>query len=418
MSALSSIVVSGIGVTASAGQNKEAFLAGLLSGENLFGIMQREGRQAPETPPSEDETPLQEKYLGAEISKLSVPDSIPKSLLRTASWSSQVTVSTLHEAWNDSRLDEVASERIGLVIGGSNVQQRELVNVHDKYRDKPQFLRPTYAMSFMDSDAVGVCTEVFPIRGPSYTLGGASASGQVAVIQAINAVRSGQVDVCIAIGSMMDLSYWECRGFRTLGAMGSEKFAFSPELACRPFDLDHDGFIFGEACGVIVIETKEHARKRGADIYAEIKGWSHIMDGNRNPNPSLEGEKTVVTNSLRMANMTASDIHYVNPHGTASIVGDETELSVLKQSGLEHAYINATKSIIGHGLSAAGTVELIATILQMKAGRIHRTRNLTTPIDMDFNWVREKSIQQTISTAISLSMGFGGVNTAVCIEQC
>lgn len=263
----SSIVVSGLDVTAAVGQNKEAFLAGLISGKNTFGVMKREGRQSPE-----GSDPLQEKYIGVEIPHLHVPNTISKSLLRTASWSGQISVSTLHEAWHDSRLDEVDSSRIGLVIGGSNVQQRELVSLHDKYRNKPQFLRPTYAMNFMDSDVVDICTEVFTIRGPSYTLGGASVSGQVAVIQAINAVKSGQVEVCLAMGSMMDLSYWECRDFRTLGAMGSEKFGSTPEQACRPFDKDHDGFIYGESCGVVAIETMKHAKKRGADIYAHLKG--------------------------------------------------------------------------------------------------------------------------------------------------
>jgi len=311
-------------------------------------------------------------------------------------------------------LSDVDPRRIGLIVGGSNVQQRELSQIHESYRDRSAFLRPTYALSFMDSDLCGFCTAQFGIRGLAYTVGGASASGQLAIIQAAQAALADQVDVCVALGALMDLSYWECRGLRALGAMGSDRYAGEPALACRPFDRDSDGFIFGESCGAVVVESLESSERRGVKPYAALRGWGVAMDGNRNPEPSFEGETRAIRSALGAALLPPAQIDYVNPHGTGSIVGDETELKALRACGLADAYLNATKSLIGHGLSAAGTVEVIATLLQAQAGQLHPTRNLENPIDPTLNWVRSKSIDHPIENALTLSMGFGGINTALC----
>ncbi|MES2824525.1 MAG: beta-ketoacyl synthase N-terminal-like domain-containing protein [Pseudomonadota bacterium] len=414
----SEIVITGLGVTSSVGQGKADFIAALLQGQHKFAVMQRPGRQtsfpADETGVGSEQT---SEFLGAEISVLSMPDSIPKNLLRTASLSGQVALATLHEAWHEAQLNEVDPERIGLIIGGSNFQQRELVQTHQAYQNRMQFLRPTYGMSFMDSDLCGLCTEVFGIKGFAYTLGGASASGQVAIVQAIEAVQSGQVDICIAMGALMDLSYWECQGFRSLGAMGSDRYAKEPALACRPFDKDRDGFIFGENCGAIVIEKLHSTKRMDTNPYARISGWAVGMDGNRNPNPSFEGEVRAIQKALALAKLSAKEIDYINPHGTGSGIGDVTELQTIQHCGLNHAYLNATKSIVGHGLSAAGAVEMIAILLQMKAGQLHPTRNLENPMESAYNWVQQKTIPHHIENALNLSMGFGGINSAICLQK-
>ena len=411
-SAPARIVVDGIGVTASIGQGRDAFAAALFAGEHRFAAMRRPGRQRPDA--GETDAP----FIGAEIDALRIPASIPASKLRTASWSAQVALATLHEAWHDAGLDAVDPERIGLVVGGSNVQQRELALQMLKYQNTAVFMRPTYAMSFMDTDLCGLCSETFGIRGLAITVGGASASGQLATIQAIEAVRSGQVDVCIALGALMDLSFYECQAFRSLGAMGSDRFARDPALACRPFDRDRDGFIFGEACGAIVVRREGTPRPDGTPPYAALTGWAMAWDANRNPNPSIEGESTVIRKALAMAGLDAGAIDYVNPHGTASLVGDETELAALRACGLDGAWINATKSLVGHGLSAAGLVELIAIALQMRAGRLHPTRNLQNPIEAGFRWVGASPVDHAIERALNMSMGFGGINTAVCLQRC
>jgi malonyl-ACP decarboxylase len=398
-------VVTGIGVISAIGQGKCAFAAALLDGKAAFSVMRRPGRQ------------FESAYLGAEIGEIAFPADITKQTLRAASLSAQASLVVLQEAWNEARLSDVDPRRIGLIVGGSNVQQRELIQVHERYRDRATFLRPTYALSFMDSDLCGFCTAQFGIRGLAYTVGGASASGQLAIIQAAQAVLTDQVDVCIALGALMDLSYWECQGLRALGAMGSDRYANQPSLACRPFDRDHDGFIFGESCGALVIESLESSERRDVEPYAALHGWGIAVDANRNSDPSLEGEIQAIRKALEASRWPSVQVDYVNPHGTGSLLGDETELKALRACGVTDAYLNATKSLIGHGLTAAGAVEVIATLLQMKAGRLHPTLNLENPIDPDLNWVKDTPIDYSIGNALTLSMGFGGINTALCWQS-
>lgn len=394
-----------MGVLSAIGQGNAAFAKALLDGESGFGVMQRPGRQR------------ESAYLGAEISEMVFPAGIARQTLRAASLSAKAALVVLEEAWSDARLADVDPRRIGLIVGGSNVQQRELTQVHESYRDSTEFLRPTYALSFMDSDLCGFCTSHFGIRGSSHTVGGASASGQLAIVQAAQAVLTDQVDVCIALGALMDLSHWECRALRSIGAMGSDRYPEEPALACRPFDRDHDGFIFGESCGAVVIESLQSSRRRGVQPHAALTGWGVTMDGNRNPDPSVEGETEAIRMALDAAEWASSRIDYVNPHGTGSVIGDEIELKALRACGLSDFFLNATKSLIGHGLSAAGTVEVIATLAQMKAGRLHPTRNLDNPIDPAMNWVRDEPVEHRIDHALTLSMGFGGINTALCWER-
>lgn len=403
------ILITGVGITTAIGQGKINFLAAILAGKDAFARLNRPGRQIADA----NNLPL----VGCEIDNLVIPDRIATRDIRTASWSAQVGVTSLDEAWRDAHLDDVDPSRIGLIVGGSNFQQRELVLIQEKYADRAYFLPPSYGMAFLDSDFCGLCTQYFPVTGFAHTVGGASASGQLAVIEATEAVASGRVDVCIAMGALMDLSHWECRGLQAMGAMGSNRYADRPSLASRPFDRDRDGFIFGESCGVVVIEKGDTADRAGVVPYAEVLGWATRMDGNRKPNPSQVGELSVILASLARAGLSPQAIDYINPHGSGSIAGDNTELSAIREAGLSSAYINTTKSLIGHGLTAAGAVEVVTTVLQMRAGVLHPSRNLDNPIDSTLNWVRGESVTHQIEYAIALSMGFGGINTALCLGR-
>jgi malonyl-[acp] decarboxylase len=401
-SAASDLVATGLGVTTPIGQGKAAFVAALLAGNHAFGVMQRPGRTRGTA------------FLGAEIANLRDPAFVAARPLRTASYSARVTLATVAEAWQDAHLADMDPARVALVIGGWNVQQRDLVQTHEAYRDREEFVPPPYGLSFLDSDAVALCDEQLDIRGPGYTIGGASASGQLAIIHAANLVLTGQADACIAVGALMDLSHWECSALRAMGAMGSDRHASSPHAACRPFDRDHDGFIFGECCGAVVIESSASASERRARPYAGLSGWSVVMDGKRTPEPSLDGEIAAIRRALRNADCSPEQIDYVNPHGSGSILGDETEAAAIRACSLAHARINTTKSLTGHGLSAAGAVEVVATLLQMRSGRLHPCRNLEEPIDPALHWVRALAEPHTMRHALTLSMGFGGINTAMC----
>jgi malonyl-ACP decarboxylase len=395
--------ITGVGVTAATGQGRAAFLDALLAGRHAFEVMSRPGRQHPDS-----------AFLGAEIADVNLPPGVPARVARTASWSSRVALATMAEAWADAGLGDVDPHRVGLIVGGSNLQQRELMLLRDRYRDRVEFLKPTYGQLFLDTDIAAVCGEHLGIRGMTCTVGGASAAGQVAIIEAARAVRDGHVDVCVALGALSDLSYWECQALQSLGAMASDRYAADPAAACRPFDRGRDGFVFGESCAALIIEASDGARR---PPYATIEGWAFTADAHRNPDPSVVGEVTAIENALRAASWRAREVDYVNPHGTGSALGDQVELTALSECGLGGARVNATKAMVGHGISSAGAVEVAATLLQMRAGRLHPNRNLDEPIDPSFAWVGPRAEPHRIERALTLSFGFGGLNTAICLRS-
>lgn len=403
------IAITGMGIVTPIGQNIATFQESLFKGKTQFGYLKRSGRE------------VVEPFLGAELPDIDAESLFPEysSLLRTASWSTQIATIAVSEAWQDAKLFSgvINPERIGIVVGGSNFQQRYQEQIWQRYSDRPEFLRPTYGVTFFDTDLVSLLSQCFHIQGEGYSVAGASAGGSVAVIHAARQIQLGVADLSIAIGPLFDISRWECQGFKNLGAMGSQRYRDSPHLACRPFDQDHDGFIYGEGCGVVILEKADHAQKRGVVSYGELLGWGSCLEGKRSPEPSQKGEERAMNAALAMAKLRAEQIDYVNTHGTSSPLGDKTEVEALKAIGLSHCFVNATKSLTGHCLSAAGVVEIIATLLQIKGGFYHPTKNLVNPIDPTINWVKEIAEEADIKYALSNSFAFGGINTALVIGK-
>jgi malonyl-ACP decarboxylase len=397
---VTTFAITGVGITTAVGQGRAEVMGALLEGRAAFRVMRRPGRQHATS-----------AFLGAEIDSVRLPDGISKKLRRTISWSSQVALATVAEAWADANLAQVDPQRIGLVIGGSNIQQRELAEIKHACAATPEYIRPTYAELFMDSDVAAVCAEYLGIRGPCWTVGGASASGHLAIIDAIRLIAAGEADACLAVGALTDLSHWECQALRAVGAMGSDRFSNEPQAACRPFDASTDGFIFGESCGAVVVRRAPAT----GPCYATLRGWSYGSEGRRGPEPSLEGERRAIGAALLMSGLRPEEVDYVNTHGSGSSLGDRIELQALKSCGIVHAHVNATKSIVGHGLSAAGAVEVIATVLQMECGMLHPMRNLEDPIDASWAWVQHGPRPHRIRNALNLSFGFGGINSAICL---
>lgn len=400
-SPLDPVAVTGLGVTSAIGQGVGEFAGALKAGRSRMAVLGRELRQPPG-----GGAPI----IGAELDVIRLPGRLSPAKARNLSLSAQAAIATLDEAWGQAGLADVDPDRIGLVIGGSNLQQRELCR-----RQRPDaMINPTYAFSHFDTDLVGVCTETFGVKGPAFTIGAASASGQMAAIQAAMLVAGGEVDACVALGGLSDLSHWECEALQALGAMSAATGA--PQAACRPFDRAAGGFVFGEACAAIVIEGREAAEVRDASVLAWLTGWAMASDANRQPNPSREGEVRVIQTALARAGLEPRQIDYVNPHGSGSPLGDRVEVEALRLCGLAGARTNATKSITGHGLASAGLVELVAAIVQLNGGWLHPSLNLTDPIDDGINWVIAAEQVGGLRRAINLSHGFGGLNTAVCLE--
>ncbi|WP_305778167.1 beta-ketoacyl synthase N-terminal-like domain-containing protein, partial [Hydrocoleum sp. CS-953] len=199
---MNDIKITGMGIVTPIGQGVNAFREALFSGKTKFGYLQRPGRENPSKP-----------FIGAELPELDIRSIFPQysGLLRSATWSSQIALVALAQAWEDAKLtsDKVNPERIGLVIGGSNLQQRHQQQTWQRYQSRPEFIRPTYGLTVWDTDMLGLLSQCFQIQGEGYSVGGASASGAVAIIHAARQILTGATDISIAVGSLFDLSAYE-----------------------------------------------------------------------------------------------------------------------------------------------------------------------------------------------------------------
>jgi malonyl-ACP decarboxylase len=400
-----SLDVTGMGVVVATASGVTDFEQALRAGRERFGYLSRSGRTGPTAFP------------GAEIEGSSFASTLPgkASLLRTASFSAQAAVETVAQAWSDAGLDtgRIAAQRIGVVIGGTNFQARQQQQIIERYTPAPQLVRPTYALSLWDTDVIGLLMECFGFHGESYCVGGASAGGAMAIIHAARQLHAGLVDACIAVGPLFDISYWECQAFANLGAMGGAAFGDQPSLACRPFDGRHDGFIYGEGCAAIVLERGGHRRRS----HGRLLGWGQAHDGTRGPEPKSAGQQRAIGNALGMAGLAPAEIDYVNTHGTGSPLGDATEVETIQGAGLSHCWINATKSLTGHCLTASGAIEMVAALIQLREGFLHPNRNLEQPIERSLRWVPGAAIEADLRYAVSNSFAFGGLSTALVLGR-
>jgi malonyl-[acp] decarboxylase len=393
-------VVTGIGVATGFGFGKPSLIDGLFGERMVFAPLARPGRQPPWGGAP---------FVGVEL--LDPPEVLSRRVARTTGVSGRATAAVVQEAWTEAGLERVDPTRIGLVIGGSNLQNRELFNAARDATLREGLVSPHLGYSFFDTDLAGLCAEMLGIRGRTWSVGGGAAAGAVAVIQAAEAVANGRLDACIAVGALQDLSFLELQALSVMGALAPRDAAAG---GCRPFDRRRDGTVFGESAAALVIERGDVIVTGGG--YGRITGTAHIADGHRGPDPSLEGELRAIAGALGAAGVSAAEIAYVNAHGTGTPLGDDTEVAAYRAAGLEGAYINATKSILGHGIASAGAVEVAVTLLQMRASRLHPTRNLADPIDPDLRWVRGAPVTCEVPLALSLSFGFGGINTAIVLS--
>lgn len=392
------IAITGLGTACGFGFGKQSLLNGLLEARNVFSVLSRPGRQDPDGKTA---------FVGVEMPE--PPDILQPRVARTAGLGARVAIAVLDEAWREAELDGVAPERIGLVVGGSNLFSREQMLAQQHYAHRLAFTPPRHGHVFIDSEICGICTSHFPIRGFANTVGAASASGAVAIMQAHQAVQSGCVDACIALGALQDVSYLDLAGFKALGALGPQQTGCQPDQTCRPFDAGHSGFVFGESCAALVVTRSEGG-------YGRLLGAAHVADGERGPEPCQKGQMRAIHEALSQARLAPGDIDFVSAHGTGTPKGDEVELASLRDMGLGHAWINAAKSILGHGLSSAGAIEVAALLLQMQAGMLHPTRNLERPLDEGMRWVRENAQPHRIRHALKLSFGFGGTDVALIMQ--
>ena len=337
--------------------------------------------------------------------------------------SAKISIITALETWQDAFPDKCpyAPEELSIIIAGHNIEQQYHYTIQQSFIKHPNFIPASYALSFMDSNQIGLLSELNTIRGEGFTIGGASASGNSGIIQAYRQITSGTSQACLLVGAMMDLSSSEIQAFKHTTALVSKKDDwYEPQQLCRPFDRARKGFVYGQGCACLLIENEQSAYTRSAKIWARILGGSICLDANRSSNPNSTGEARAMLQALQDANCSPGSVDYINSHGTGSLIGDVAELAAIKSvfgSHTKNLWINSTKSMTGHCLSAAAVVEAAAILIQMKNNFIHPNLNLEDPIDYACRFVGKTLQKEKIRIAINNSFGFHGINTCIVLEN-
>ncbi|MEY4483322.1 MAG: hypothetical protein RL693_774 [Verrucomicrobiota bacterium] len=411
------VLVTGIGVLTSAGKGVQAFTDALNHGrvgitsctDDGLGIAGR----------------LKAFSFEETVASLSLPDAMKTRALRAgrrAPLSAQTSLTTAMEAWQQAfgGMEVYPPEQISLLIAGNNINQAYQRGIMSKFQEDPEYVPASYALHFMDTDQIGLLSEVLGVRGEGFTVGGGSASGNMGILQAYRQIKYGLCQACIVVGALADFSPVELRAFQHAGALGGSRFSDQPEKACRPFDRDRDGFIYGQGSACLILESSKQANERGASVWGQIGGGAACLDGNRSSNPSVAGEIRVMRQALAEAGHAIEEVQYINAHATSSLLGDEVEVKAIKEvfgSHLENVSINATKGLIGHCLYAAGAVEAVATLIQMKRGFLHPNANLENPIDRECRFIGLTAEAKRTELALNNSYGFGGINTSIVLKS-
>ena len=412
MSDTNRVVITGLGVITSIGAGKAEFWDSLKAGRSGISRVQK-------FDPSPYPTRMAACLNGFDFSPY-----IDQKWARRMDRTSMMAVAAAKMAVADAAIDlsKHDRERIGVVVGTAMAGHAFILEQHDVYREKgPMRINPFTALTvFPDAPASFISIEL-GLYGPSFSLATACSSALDAVGYAFNAVRKRELDVILMGGAESTIFPQAFSAFCMLRAMSQRND--QPERASRPFDKTRDGFVLGEGAGMLVLEDLEHAKRRGAHIYAEIVGFGMTCDAYHMtaPEPSGRQAARAISLALKDAGVKPEDVDYINAHGTSTPLNDKTETMVIKQVFNAHAYkvpISATKSMIGHLIGAAGAVELIATVLAMENQMIPPTINYEVPDpECDLDYVPNTARRATIDVALKNSFGFGGKNSALVIRK-
>lgn len=366
-------------------------------------------------------------HFACEVKGYDPKDHFDRKEARKLDFFAQYALVAVHEAIENGEIDveSLDPERVGVIwgagIGGLKTFQDEVMNFANG-DGTPRF-NPFFIPKMIADIASGHISMRYGFRGPNFTTVSACASSTNALIDALNYIRLGKADMIVAGGSEAAVNEAGVGGFNAMHALSTRND--SPETASRPFDKDRDGFVLGEGGGCIILEELEHAKKRGANIIAELAGGGLSADAHHMtaPHPEGLGAKAVMENALNDAGMTADEIDYINVHGTSTPLGDVAETKAIRSVFGEQAYnlnISSTKSMTGHLLGAAGAIEAIAGIMAIKEGIIPPTINHFTDdpeFDEKLNFTFNKKQEKEVRAALSNTFGFGGHNASVIFKK-
>lgn len=409
------VVVTGLGALTPIGNNIEEFWNGLANG--VSGA-------APIT--HFDATKFKTRF-ACELKNFDITEFFDRKEARKMDRFTQYAMVAADEAIVDSKLDleKVDKDRVGVIwgagIGGLETFQNEVLSFAEG-DGTPRF-NPFFIPKMIADIAPGQISIRYGFRGPNFATVSACASSSNAIIDALNYIRLGHADVMVSGGSEATITIAGIGGFNALQALSTRND--DPSTASRPFDKDRDGFVSGEGAGALILEEYEHAKARGAKIYAELAGGGLSADAYHitAPHPEGLGAINVMRNCLRDAGLKPEDVDAINMHGTSTPLGDIAETKAILEVFGEHAYsinINSTKSMTGHLLGAAGAVEAIASILAIKYGIVPPTINHFTDddqIDSKLNFTFNKAQKRDVKVAMSNTFGFGGHNACVLFKK-
>lgn len=362
-----------------------------------------------------------------ELKDFKVTDFIDRKEARRMDRFTQYAIVASDEAIADSELDleSINKFRVGVIwgagIGGLETFQNEAMNF--QAGDGTPRFNPFFIPKMIADIAPGLISIKNGFMGPNFTTVSACASSANAMIDALNYIRLGQCDVIVTGGSEAAVAFAGIGGFNAMHALSTRNE--SPETASRPFDSERDGFVLGEGAGALVLEEYEHAKARGAKIYAEVIGGGMSSDAYHMtaPHPEGLGVVAVIKNCLENAGIKPEDVDHINTHGTSTPLGDVAELKAISEVFGEHVKninINSTKSMTGHLLGAAGAIESIASILAMKHSIVPPTinhQNIDENINPALNLTLNKAQKKEIKIAMSNTFGFGGHNACVAFKK-
>jgi 3-oxoacyl-[acyl-carrier-protein] synthase-1 len=399
------VVVTGMGIVSSIGNNTQEVLASLREAKS--GVV-RADKYA--------ELGFRSQVHGAPT--LNAGEAVDRRAIRFLGGGAAWNHVAMEQAIRDAGLEpnEISHEMTGIIMGSGGPSTRAIVEAADTARSKgPKRVGPFAVPKAMSSTASATLATWFKIKGVNYSISSACATSNHCIGNAMEIISAGRQDMIFA-GGCEELDWTLSVLFDAMGAMSS-KFNGTPGKASRAYDVDRDGFVIAGGAGVVVLEELEHAKARGARIYAEVAGYGATSDGYDMVAPSGEGAVRCMRMALKDVN---APVGYINPHATSTPIGDLKEIEAIREVfGGNCPPISATKSLTGHSLGAAGAQEAIYSILMMNSGFICESANIDTldPAFADMPIVRERQDDVKLSCVLSNSFGFGGTNASIVLKR-
>ena len=409
------VVITGLGALTPIGNSLPAYWEGLLSGTSGAA------------PITHFDASRFKTQFACELKDFDPMNFMDRKEARKCDRFAQYALVSTDEAIADAGLDfdQEDRDRIGVIwgagIGGLETFQNEVLNFAAG-DGSPRF-NPFFIPKMISDIAPGLISMKHGLRGPNFATVSACASSSNAMIDSLNYIRMGYADIIVSGGSEAAVTIAGIGGFNAMHALSTRND--DPKTASRPFDKDRDGFVLGEGAGALILEEYEHAKARGAKIYAELAGGGLSADAHHMtaPHPEGIGAKKVMINCLQDAGLKPEDVDAINMHGTSTPLGDVAETNAVKTVFGDHAYklnINSTKSMTGHLLGAAGAIEAIASIMAIKNGVVPPTINHQTAddqLDPKINFTLGQAQKRTVDVALSNTFGFGGHNACVVFKK-